>query len=122
MIFVILSGLFTPENCLFLGNMCEDLKKYRSEHKFIDQQIIELIAMRMSVSKEIGRIKAKHSIEIGRIKAKHSIEICQQEQWQNACVERNEMANALGLEPKLISTIYELIHIESINIQKAKND
>jgi chorismate mutase len=111
MIFVILSGLFTPENCLFLGNMCEDLKKYRSEHKFIDQQIIELIAKRMHVSKEIGRIKAKHSIEI-----------CQQEQWQNACVERNEMANALGLEPKLISTIYELIHIESINIQKAKND
>lgn len=109
MIFVILSGVFTPENCLFLGNMCEDLKKYRSEHKIIDRQIIELIAKRMYVSKEIGRIKAKHSIEI-----------CQQEQWQNACVERNEMAKAL--EPKLISTIYELIHIESINIQKAKND
>ena len=111
MIFVILSRVYTPENCLFLGNMCEDLIKYRSEHKIIDQHIIELIAKRMSVSKEIGRIKAKYSIEI-----------CQQEQWQNACVERNEMANALGLEPKLISTIYELIHIESINLQKAKND
>jgi chorismate mutase len=111
MIFVILSGVFTPENCLFLGNMCEDLKKYRSEHKIIDRQIIELIAKRMDVSKEIGRIKAKYLIEI-----------CQQEQWQNACVERNEMSNALGLEPKLISYIYELIHIESINIQKAKND
>jgi chorismate mutase len=85
----------------------KDLELLRSKLHVIDEQLIVLLAERMTVSKRIGRIKE----DIG-------LEIEQKDFWDKKSIERRKLAKDYGLSVQFIDAIFDQIHEESKKVQK----
>ena len=90
----------------------ENIDNLRGQIDVVDRQILELLAERMRLSKQIGEVKSKISkppLDAGR--------------WQEVINSRIEQGKGLGLDDIFVVTIYNAIHEESLNIQKnTKNE
>jgi chorismate mutase len=71
--------------------------------------LIETLAKRMQVSKEIGEYKRQNNMPI-----------VQTGRYNDVIQNRLELAEQLGLSEQLVKQIYQLIHEESVNIQLKK--
>jgi chorismate mutase len=78
----------------------------RNEIDDIDNEILSLLAKRMSISHEIGELKEVNNIPI-----------VQQSRWNQVLLNINVRGEQLGLNHDLINTIYSAIHIASIDTQ-----
>jgi chorismate mutase len=83
-----------------------DLHALRAQIDKIDEDILHLIANRLSVSEEIGRYKKEHQITILQV-----------DRWKEIVQTRTEWANELGLTPDFIEKYLEQLHKESIRRQ-----
>lgn len=82
------------------------LDKLRGEIDQIDAELFDLLAQRMRVAEEIGRVKKRNNVAI-----------LQGGRW-NSIVDRvNAQADKLQLSREFLKTVLEAIHIESINRQ-----
>lgn len=72
-----------------------------------DHDIIAALSKRMNYVKLIGQYKQAHDLGI-----------VDQNRWENVLKTRTQQAKSLGLSPKLILEIFEVIHRYSIKIQQ----
>jgi chorismate mutase len=73
----------------------------------VDEQIMGLLARRMKISADIGRLKKRNNIAI-----------LQPERWQKVLQDRMESAKAKGLAEPFVVQLYQRIHEESILFQE----
>lgn len=84
----------------------EQIKKIREEIDSIDNDLIDIIAKRMKVSKKIGLLKKEFWISS-----------YQQERWKEVLKSRIQAGVNKNLNETFMSEIYELIHKESLRHQ-----
>jgi chorismate mutase len=84
-----------------------ELEKCRENIDRIDKQLIDLLTERF-----------KYSEKIGRIKGNCGIPVLQSDRWDEVMASRREYAIKAGLPEIFTRDILQLIHRESIRIQK----
>ncbi|MBD8348709.1 bifunctional 3-deoxy-7-phosphoheptulonate synthase/chorismate mutase type II [Dysgonomonas sp. HGC4] len=84
----------------------EDLSDLRRQIDEADDQLLELIAKRMRVSKEIGTFKKEHNMTI-----------VQTDRYDEILTKRIAQATEMGMNPEFMRVILEAIHEESVRVQ-----
>lgn len=84
----------------------EDLSALRRQIDEADDQLLELIAKRMRVSKEIGTFKKEHNITI-----------VQTDRYDEILTKRIAQATEMDMNPEFMRVILEAIHEESVRVQ-----
>ncbi len=84
-----------------------ELDKYRDQIDQIDKKLIDLLASRFEFSAHIGEIKEKKGIEV-----------LQSNRWDSILSSRKEYAIKAGLSEAFTMEFLQLVHSESIRIQK----
>ncbi len=82
------------------------LERYRTEIDQIDSEVFDLLARRMRVAENIGRVKRENNVAI-----------LQGGRWNSIVEKVIAQAEKLELSPEFLKTVLEAIHIESINRQ-----
>ncbi|MFO8066115.1 MAG: chorismate mutase, partial [Bacteroidales bacterium] len=83
------------------------IEMMRDEIDSIDHHILELLAKRMDVVKDIGLLKQKQKITILQIK-----------RWNNIFENRLAFGKKLGIESGFLKKLLQALHQESIRIQR----
>lgn len=84
----------------------EDLSALRRQIDEADDQLLELIAKRMRVSKEIGTFKKEHNITI-----------VQTDRYDEILTKRIAQATEMEMNPEFMRVVLEAIHEESVRVQ-----
>ena len=82
------------------------LSEMRKEIDIIDDQIMELLAKRMNISREIGEYKKAHNLTVRQSK-----------RYGEILAKRCLQGKLSGISPEFINKIFESIHEESIRQQ-----
>ena len=98
----VLNGLVVHERV----DKDKELAGLRSKIDSLDTILIEALAKRMQVSKEIGVYKHQHNMPI-----------VQTGRYNEVIQKRVDLAEELGVSGELVKQIYELIHEASVNAQ-----
>ena len=85
------------------------IENYRKELALIDAELISLLHQRAKMSEHIAEVKFATNAKIKQARI-----------WSAFNRLRNNEAKKLGLDKKLFSKIFKLIHKDSIKIQKNK--
>lgn len=83
-----------------------NLSELRSQIDKLDDELLELLARRMGVSREIGHYKKGHNMPI-----------LQAARYQELLTQRVDQAARLGMEREFMRTILQAIHEESVRQQ-----
>ncbi len=86
--------------------MSHSLESLRREIDECDQKLLELLASRLSLSREAGRIKRKQGADI-----------LQPGRQQDLFADRQQRARVLGLDPGFVERLLTLLHEESVAVQ-----
>lgn len=86
----------------------ERLKPYRERIDALDDQIIDLLAIRMDIVREVGEVKAAENINT--VQPDRVVEV------RERCAER---ALKKGVNPGLVRRIYTLIIDEAHEVEQA---
>jgi chorismate mutase len=89
-----------------MNSFNKQLNNLRTEIDDLDQQIVNLLALRMKTVQKIGTLKREEKIPA-----------LDENRWQQVLENRKELAEKLQLNTKLIENIYNLIHQESLKIE-----
>ena len=89
------------------GNIMKNLDQLRLEIDELDSQLIELICQRQKLATQVGQFKAKHGIAP-----------LAPTRWQQVLDARMALGLSLGLSPTLIRQIFDIIHEDSLSIQR----
>lgn len=84
----------------------EDLSALRRQIDEADDQLLELIAKRMRVSKEIGTFKKEHNMTI-----------VQTDRYDEILTKRIAQATEMDMNPEFMRVVLEAIHEESVRVQ-----
>ena len=84
----------------------EGLRSLRSQLDGIDDQLMNLLAKRMRVCREIGTYKKEHNITV-----------LQASRYSEILDKRGSQASLIGLSPESVARIFEEIHQESVRQQ-----
>lgn len=90
----------SPDNWLKLETL-------RSAIDRMDHDLLELLASRFDVVRQIGSYKAAHGIDV-----------LQQERWKSLMERRLAVGQRLGLQTDFVEGVFEEVHKESIRTQK----
>jgi chorismate mutase len=82
------------------------LEELRSEIDKLDEELLDILARRMSIVEEIGKYKKENNITILQLK-----------RWSQIIHLREQSAVKLGLSKDFISKLLEALHEESIQRQ-----
>ncbi len=104
----ILEQLIVRQVSAIEDGFSQSLDTLREQINSIDNELIKLIAKRMSIASEIGLFKKEHNITI-----------LQPERWKEIKDLQTETATEVGLSIKFIVKYLEAIHQESIRHQTA---
>lgn len=84
----------------------EDLSALRRQIDEADDQLLELIAKRMRISKEIGTFKKEHNMTI-----------VQTDRYDEILTKRIAQAAEMDMNPEFMRVVLEAIHEESVRVQ-----
>lgn len=84
----------------------EDLTDLRSQIDEIDNKILEILAKRMRVSREIAQYKLEHSMPV-----------LQAGRYDEILTKRSEQGAQMDMSPEFIKEVFEAIHGESVRTQ-----
>jgi len=84
----------------------ENLNELRAKIDKLDDRLVELLADRMSVSREIGRYKKEHAMPV-----------LQAQRYEELLARRAAQAVELGMDREFMRTVLQFIHEESIRQQ-----
>ncbi len=84
----------------------ENISVLRKEIDSLDTQLLQLLARRMSVSREIGTYKKEHNMPV-----------LQDRRYDEILGSRREMGESLELDGEFVSRIMTCIHEESVRVQ-----
>jgi len=82
------------------------LDQIRDEIDETDKELLEVIARRFDLVKQVGNYKKDKNVAIFQL-----------ERWQKILAERPEWGKKLNLSPEFVKSLYQEIHDESIRIQ-----
>lgn len=82
------------------------LMTLRGELDDIDDELLQLLTRRMNVSTQIGQYKKKHNMTV-----------VQMDRWKKSLADHLAMAEKLGLDPDMVTAVFESIHQASIRKQ-----
>jgi len=102
----IISALEIREEVCIDQEFIDQLQSLRRKIDGLDEEIIELIAKRMGIAKEIGEYKKDNGVTI-----------LQLERWTEIVKSRNFWGQSLGLSAEFLNRYLEQIHKESIRTQ-----
>lgn len=88
------------------GQTTEPLSQLRKQIDEIDNELIDILAKRMRISREIGQYKKEHGMTI-----------VQTTRYSEILDKRGAQGSILGIDPECIKGIFEHIHEESVNQQ-----
>jgi chorismate mutase len=83
------------------------LEKYRTTIDELDEQLLEILARRMNISEQIGKLKKEQNLAP-----------FQADRWQALLDDRNKKGEKLKLNSDFIKKVFEAIHMESIRRQE----
>ncbi len=84
----------------------ENITALRKQIDEIDNGLIDLLAKRMRISREIGQYKKEHGMTI-----------VQTSRYSEILDKRSAQGSLLGIAPECVRSIFEAIHEESVNQQ-----
>ena len=87
--------------------MNDKLTDLRKEVDKIDENIITLLAKRMEIIKKIGTLKKVHGLVL-----------LDEKRWQDVLSSRITKAQSLTLSAAFVKRIFNLIHEQSLEIEK----
>lgn len=87
-------------------NVGSQLDALRHQIDTLDSELLDLLARRMNVA-----------VEIGRLKKEHNMPVLQPERYESLMKARVDEAATLGLDREFTSAILSAIHAESVNRQ-----
>jgi len=102
----LLEGLVVRDKDIKDAALRSKLEKLRLEIDVIDQEILEKLASRFNVIKDIGEEKKVNGITILQV-----------ERWNQILATRKDLADKLGLSEEFVSRLLQIIHKESIGNQ-----
>lgn len=102
----ILSKVIVRSSLIEDSEFKDKLSELRTSIDIIDEEIINLLAKRIQLIKEIGKYKKMNKVTI-----------LQAKRWENIIKERKDLARELDISEDFIEEILKTIHKESINIQ-----
>ena len=79
------------------------LQNLRKEIDVIDEELLKIIAKRMSVSEKIGEFKKEHKVMV-----------LQMDRWSKVLKDNINQGVDLGLDEETVKDIFEIIHKGSI--------
>lgn len=82
------------------------LENLRNQIDLLDQELVQLVANRMDLVKEIKKLKEKEELPV-----------LQPERWQKMMVNRNDWGTKLDLSEEFIQSFFSTIHNESVKKQ-----
>ncbi len=82
------------------------LKLLREEIDVIDQEIIDLLSMRMKLVRQVGEYKEEKGIPP-----------LDRNRWQNVLDTKIALAKKLGLDSEMIHDIYQRIHKSALELE-----
>lgn len=88
------------------GQTTEDLSALRRQIDEIDEQLLELLAKRMRISREIGTFKKEHNMTV-----------VQTDRYDEILNKRISQAEKMEMNPEFMRIILEAIHEESVRQQ-----
>lgn len=88
------------------GTPAAELARLREESDAVDYELLEIVARRMAIVRQIGLYKKDHDMTVLQVK-----------RWKQVVEDRLEKARALGLDETLVQDIYEILHSYAIKIQ-----
>ncbi|MGI6222915.1 MAG: chorismate mutase [Prevotella sp.] len=84
----------------------EGIKELRRQLDEIDDKVVELLAKRMKICREIGEYKKEHNMTV-----------FQSTRYRELLEKYGVKGSLCGLEPKFVASIFESIHQESVRQQ-----
>lgn len=84
----------------------EDIKQLRKQIDLLDNDLMELLAKRMRVCREIGQYKKEHNIQV-----------LQTGRYSEILDKRGVQGSLTGMAPSFVKQIFEHIHEESVRQQ-----
>ena len=84
----------------------ESLSSLRNQIDEIDDEILEIIAKRMRVSREIAEYKKEHEMQV-----------LQAGRYDEILTKRSKEGKEMGLDEEFVKTVFEAIHSESVRQQ-----
>jgi len=78
----------------------------RTEIDITDQQLLEILARRCQISRQIGEYKKSHNMTIFQVS-----------RWKHLLEDRLVQAGQMGMEANFVKQIYKMVHDNSIRIQ-----
>lgn len=82
------------------------LEELRKQIDTLDEELVRLLASRMSIAEKIGEYKEENDIAILQLK-----------RWREILDSRTDLAEKLDLTPHFIQAVLDQIHKESIRVQ-----
>ncbi len=83
------------------------LEKYRNQIDFFDSEIVNLLHERFEIVKLVWEHKKKNNTKI-----------LDDKRWKKVLEKVTNQADVLWLNPILVYNIYDMIHEESLNLEK----
>jgi chorismate mutase len=84
----------------------EDLQQLRKQIDALDNQLMELLAKRMQVCREIGNYKREHNMTV-----------LQASRYNEILEKRGVQGSLTGMSPEFVAKVFENIHEESVRQQ-----
>ncbi|MFI0347272.1 MAG: chorismate mutase [Chthoniobacterales bacterium] len=88
-----------------------ELQILRHEIDLVDRSLLDLLARRASLVKQIGSYKREHHVQL--------LDLAR---WKEVMQVRIIEAEKMGLGPKFIREIFELIHRYSLSLQSSTKE
>lgn len=85
----------------------EELRLLRSQIDRVDEQILQMLAERLAVSKKIASVKERGNMAV-----------FQPKRWDWVLQQRMELASQMGLDAEFVKELFEKIHTESVRTQQ----
>lgn len=85
------------------------LKNLRKEIDEVDRELLAIMAKRVNLVREIGKLKKENSINP-----------LDNKRWEKVLHSRLSVAKSLNLSEEFIKNLYTLIHKHSLKVQKNK--
>lgn len=84
-----------------------ELQMLRTQIDCLDEQLMQVLARRLSVASQIAQVKQRGNLAV-----------FQPKRWDTVLQRRMEEASVLGLDPDFVKRLFEVIHSESVRVQQ----
>jgi chorismate mutase len=89
--------------------MNKSLNELRNEINTIDEELVQILAKRLEIVREIGKIKKEINVDP-----------LDEKRWQEVLKQVFETAKKHAISQDLVKKIYEVIHKTALEIEKDK--